>query len=153
MNKPFTASQFTPTEWDSAEQKAKFANHFVRFVESEFSPNLFYDWFYKRLSMTFGHIAHYNRAGFYETWFSSTEARLRFLEVSEGRTGLYALPPKGMGPCGDPHFSYSDVERILMSWVFMNELTSEYRKKLATETEASDRAELARLKQKYEVLA
>lgn len=64
----FTANQFTATKWESAEQKAKFANHFVRFVKSGFKPTLFYSWFYKRLSMTFGHIAHFNRQGFWHTW-------------------------------------------------------------------------------------
>ena len=32
----FTADQFLDTEWESAQDKAKFANHYVRFVESGF---------------------------------------------------------------------------------------------------------------------
>jgi hypothetical protein len=36
----FEASEFTPTQWDTAQQKADFANHFSRFIDSEFSVNV-----------------------------------------------------------------------------------------------------------------
>ena len=54
---PFSATLFTPTKWDTAEDKEKFANHFVRFVNSGYKHKLFYKWFYQRLSNTFHHIA------------------------------------------------------------------------------------------------
>jgi len=68
--KRFYPVDFIATQHSSASDKAKFANHFVRFVESGYRRTLFFKWFYTRLSMTFGHIAHYNIDGFYAEWFA-----------------------------------------------------------------------------------
>lgn len=56
----FKASDFTDTPSAAKEAKVKFCEQFVRFVESDFAPSAFPKWFYQRLSMTFGHIAHYD---------------------------------------------------------------------------------------------
>lgn len=136
----FKAEQFTPTRHDSAADKARFANVFVRFVESGFKETLFPKWFYTRLSMTFGHIAHYNQQGFYFEQFSSTRRRIEFLRQTVGF-------PSMMG--GDPHFTYSDVERVLAQWVRERKLLDYYMGWLATETEQAERDELARLTLKY----
>lgn len=102
----FTTEQFTPTKFSTAQEKAKFANHFKRFVESGFNKNLFYKWFYQRLSMSFGHIAHYNLEGFYVTWFERPEDQIAFIQHTLEH------------PCyGDPHFTYSDVEKALIEWL------------------------------------
>jgi len=139
MKTLFTASQFTPTAYDSAEQKAKFATQFVRFVEADFKRTLFPKWFYKALSCTFGHIAHYDQNGFYHTWFRDTRAKLAFLD----RTLEF---PR----YGDPKFTYSDVETVLARWVAESKKADYYRGRLASETEAAERAELARLTFKYQ---
>jgi hypothetical protein len=102
----FDDALFTATEWEGAKEKARFADHFVRFVEGGFKPTLFPDWFYRRLSNTFGHIAHYDRVGFYATWFEGLPKRAAFLR--------HALRHHC---CGDPAFTYSDVERALQSWI------------------------------------
>lgn len=139
MTTTFQESQFTPTEWDTTADKVKFAGHFIRFVRSGFNLNLFHDWFYRRLSNTFSHIAHYNRAGFYEAQFSTTERRLNFLR----RTAEH--------PCyGLPRFTYSDVESALREWVRESGLIDAYQRALATERRERDLAELARLKAIYE---
>src|SRR5262249_861762 len=78
----FTAEQFTPTKWDAGQTKANFARQFVKFVESDFDQRLFSQAFYRRLSMTFGHIAHFNRQGFFETFFSTTADKVRFLRMT-----------------------------------------------------------------------
>lgn len=107
MKQPlFHASQFTPTQWDTAEQKAKFANHLVRFIESGYKKSLFYDWFYKRLSTTFGHIAHYNRLTFYSRFFEGGVTE----RVEFGHSLLTG------GGYGDPAWTYSDVERMMQVW-------------------------------------
>jgi hypothetical protein len=54
----FRADQFTPTQFDSAAVKAEFANRLAEFIERDFPQHLFTKAFYRRLSMTFGHIAH-----------------------------------------------------------------------------------------------
>ena len=106
MKKLFNASQFVATKWDSAEDKAKFANHFVRFIKSGFKETLFYNWFYTRLSMCNSHIAHYNKTGFYDTWFAETSFQNNFLQKWADFTCY-----------GDPTYTYSDVEKVLKDWV------------------------------------
>lgn len=134
----FTASQFTATQFSTTEDKAKFANHFVRFVESDFKDTLFYDWFYRRLSMSFGHIAHYNRGGFYGVWFSTTENKVHFLERTL-KSGKY----------GDPAYTYSDVEKVLAAWVEESGLFEKYQAQNLKEIEREERKLLARLQDKY----
>jgi hypothetical protein len=60
----FVAADFVPTQWDTAEQKAKFANALLTFVTQDFPRSKFHESFYRRLSNTFGHIACYNCDGF-----------------------------------------------------------------------------------------
>jgi hypothetical protein len=56
---PFSPSEFVPTEFSTAADKADFGNTFLHFVDADCAQNLFTKKFYNRLSMTFGHIAHY----------------------------------------------------------------------------------------------
>ncbi|MGA2620187.1 MAG: hypothetical protein ABSF26_21420 [Thermoguttaceae bacterium] len=134
----FDTSQFTPTQWDTAQDKAAFAKQFVRFVQSDFAAKHFTDKFYRRLSNTFGNIAHYNRAGFWDEFFTTTADKVRFLEQTL------------QNPCyGDPAWTYSDVERALQAWLRADGTLERYRQRLAEETEAGERAELARLQAKY----
>jgi len=134
----FTAEQFRPTCWDSAEEKARFARRFIRFVDSDFARREFPDAFYRRLALTFGHIAHFNRHGFYEEFFTTTEDKVRFLLMTLAHSCW-----------GDPTFTYSDVERSLQSWLHQNGVLGRYERRLAGELEAAERAELARLQAKY----
>lgn len=106
MKRDYDFPQFTATKWDSVEQKEKFARQFIRFVESGFKRSLFYKDFYRRLSMSFGMIAHYNQAGFYSQFFEDEEGKREFLrEVLSW-------------PCyGQPDYTYCDVERHLQGWL------------------------------------
>lgn len=134
----FQAHQFTATEWSSAEDKAKFANHFVRFVEGDFKDTLFPQWFYNRLSMCFGHIAHYNRGGFYAEWFHSLRGRFRFVEH------------KLQYPCyGQPNHTWSDVERVLQDWLRLAKILPRQNRLLTEAIETAERAELVRLSAKF----
>ena len=73
----FVAADFVPTHWDSAEQKAKFANALLTFVAQDFPRSKFHESFYRRLSNTFGHIACYNRDGFYGRFFLTAAGQAR----------------------------------------------------------------------------
>lgn len=135
----FKSSQFTPTKWDTAQDKAAFAKQFVRFVESDFGAQHFTEMFYRRLSNTFGHIAHYDRGGFWAEFFTTTADKVRFLEQTLE------------WPCyGDPAWTYCDVERAVQEWLRAEAVLDQYRQRLAEETEAAERVELARLRRKYE---
>ena len=135
----FTPSRvYTPTQFDTAADKLKFAKQFVRFVESDFKETIFPKWFYNRLSMTFGHIAHYNQSGFYATFFTSTAGKVNFLKQTVSG-----------GQYGSPEYTYCDVERDLAAWVKANGLVQKYTDRYYAETEASERAVLAKLQAKY----
>ncbi len=138
MKQPkFTAAQFTANDQHAAEDKARFANHFVRFVETGFKPTVFPEWFYHRLSCTFGHIAHFNRNGFYETWFSTTRRRRDFLQRCLTHPFYMGAP-------------FSDAEDACRQWVRKSGLVAKLSVQVALEVETKERAELARLKAKYE---
>jgi hypothetical protein len=102
FNQPFRDGEFTPTEWSSAADKAWFGNHLLRFIAEDFSQRLFTKRFYNRLSLTFGHIAHYNMHGFWSVSFQDLLGKAHFLEQTVA------------WPChGDPAFTYCDVERAV----------------------------------------
>lgn len=130
---------FTATKWDTVADKEKFAKHFKAFVQSDFAESKFPKWFYTRLSMTFGHIAHYNQTGFYDTFFTATADKVRFLNMCI-QYGCY----------GDPTWTYSDVEQHLRAWLKAEKVLERYQKQLADEVEVRERSQLARLKAKYE---
>jgi hypothetical protein len=57
--KLFLPSEFVPTKFSTAADKADFGNTLLRFIESEWKQTAFTKSLYNRLSMCFGHIAHY----------------------------------------------------------------------------------------------
>jgi hypothetical protein len=136
--KPFDASQFVATQWSSAADKAAFGNAFLHFIESEWKRSLFTKSFYQRLSNCFGHIAHYNIHGFYETWFTCDKDRRGFLQNTLS------------WPCwGDPTFTYSDVERAIKQEVRARNYLALYELKAAEELRIAEMAVLTRLEAKY----
>lgn len=113
--KLFNPNQFVATQFDTAQDKANFANHFVRFVESDFDQKLFTKKFYNRLNGTFGHIAHYNQGGFYDYFFTNTHDKIQFLR----QCASY--------PCyGSPEHTYSDVEKVLRVWIKASNIIADY---------------------------
>jgi hypothetical protein len=135
---PFVPSEFVPTKFSTAADKAEFGNAFLHFIESEWKETLFTKTFYNRLSNTFGHIAHYNRPTFYSTWFTSDADRLRFLEL--------ALE----WPCwGDAEFTFCDVERALQREIRKRNYVARYELKAAESLHTAEMAILKRLEAKY----
>jgi hypothetical protein len=135
---PFLPSDFTATKFSTAADKAEFGNTLLRFIESEWASALFTKSFYNRLSMSFGHIAHYCRSQFYEEWFSSLDAQVRFLK----HTLRF--------PCyGDPEYTFSDVERAIQREIVNRNYLAQYELRLAAEQQATDLAILAQLEGKY----
>lgn len=135
---PFLPSDFTATKFSTAADKAEFGNTFLRFIESEWASALFTKRFYNRLSMCFGHIAHYCRSQFYEEWFSSVAAQVRFLK----HTLRF--------PCyGDSEYTFSDVERAIQREIVARNYLARYELRLAEEQQATDLALLRQLESKY----
>ena len=105
----FTADRFTTAQHSTAEEKARFCNDFSRFVLRGFDRKVFKSNFYHRLSNIFGHIAHFNAGGFWDTWFATPSKQRQFVRhVHESAT------------MGDPQFCWSDVERELKAWILTN---------------------------------
>jgi hypothetical protein len=139
---PFLPEEFTPTKFSTAADKAEFGNHFLRFIDAEWAQALFTKDFYHRLSMCFGHIAHCDRATFYETWFTRDQARLRFIEKTL------------KWPCwGDPEYTFSDVERAIQQEVRKRNYLTRYQLRVAEADRASEMETLRRLEAKYRVQA
>jgi hypothetical protein len=135
---PFLPSQFIPTKWSTAEDKARFGNTFLHFVESDFARSLFAEKLYSRLSNCFSHIAHYNCSQFYHEWFSSLAAQVRFLE----HTLRF--------PCyGDPQYTFSDVEKEIQRELRNRNYLAQYQLRLAEEERAGELSLLERLEGKY----
>lgn len=132
--KTFDAGKFAATETYTAEDKAKFANQFVTFVESDMDRRKFTKAFYTRLHMMFGFIAHYDIHGFYAVYFTDPQTVLDFLKsIVHG-----------------PHYGdWADVERELASWVLSTGTLEEWAEKAAQYVEDKELAEYARLKNKY----
>lgn len=70
---------------------------------------MFHKTMYRRLSCMFGHIAHYSRDGFWHEWFETAEKRKAWLRYTVG-FHIY----------GQPQYTMSDVEKVLISWISMN---------------------------------
>jgi hypothetical protein len=139
MANRFTADQFQPTKFNTAQDKADFANQFVKFVESGYSRDAFPKRFYQRLSNTFGHIAHYNQDNFYAEFFSTLEGRLEFARITETREIF-----------GDPLWTFSDAERAIQAWAIEYGMFKKAQEELNKATEQRERNLLAQLKAKYE---
>lgn len=136
MKTYFEPSQFTATEFDSAEEKAKFANKLADFLLSGCPRRKFTQWLYEHLSGHFnGHIAHYDANGFYSAWFETPEGREKFLR----RMVDY--------PCyGEPQYTFCDVSRAMQAWYALHQKeVEEALLKRMEEEEQAARKESSRL--------
>jgi len=138
----FVAADFVPTRWDTAEQKAKFANALLTFIAQDSPRSKFHESFYRRLSNTFGHIAHYDSAGFYQRFFLTADDKLEFLEQCV------------TWPCyGDPTFTYSDVERVVGARLRKSQIVMILRSQITVERRRRELALLSELEARYEPVA
>jgi hypothetical protein len=92
-----------------------------------------------------GFVAHYNRDGFYETFFTSSERRLRFLRMAID----WPYMTKGWG-YGDPRYTWGDVEESLTRWLLEAGVAEQVERECALDVEARERALLATLMRKYQ---
>lgn len=100
-----TLTEYTPTELHTAEDKAKWEKKFKNFILKGCKDTMFNKPIYSRLSMMFGHIAHYNKVGFYSEWFSTPARRLAWLRYI-ARKEIF----------GSPTHTWSDVEKSIQRW-------------------------------------
>jgi hypothetical protein len=97
------------------------------------------DKLYRRLCKTFGHIAHYDKTGFTAVFFQDLRGKVDFLEQTTS-----------WRPCGDPAWTYADVERAILQRLKACDILTAYRAMRAADVEAVERALLRRLTAKYD---
>jgi hypothetical protein len=68
------------TRFMTAEEKGKVLKDWQRFIESDFSMAKFTKSLYDHLIQHCSFIAHYNRHGFYSSYFEDPEDTMRFLK-------------------------------------------------------------------------
>ena len=136
----FQLEDFTPTQWATAEEKAKIANKLTKFILGGFQQASFTRTMYQRLSNMFGHIAHYNLNGFYDVWFSDIKS---CRDWAEHITGSW------LSGVGDPRFTWSDVEKVLIQWVKDNQIAEQLDELYQLDMEQKELALLNVLQQKY----
>ncbi len=130
---------YTATKWNTAEDKAKFVEHFMKFVKKDFPQHLFTKKFYSRLSNTFGHIAHYNQLGFWEEFFTTTADKVRFIEMT---LNFHCY--------GDPAYTFSDAEREIQNRMMGSGILAHYKAQYENELCNAEYSEYQRLKEKFE---
>ena len=111
----------------------------LRFIADDFPETKFHKAFYNRLSMTFGHIAHYDRNGFYGHFFLTTKDKIAFLKQCLNWRCF-----------GDPTYTYCDVERAVSERLRNTNIVALLQSQTAVEQRQSDLALLAKLKARYE---
>jgi len=135
---PFLPSEFLCTEFSSTTDKANFGNALLHFLEADCPQELFTKKLYNRLSMTFGHIAHCDRAGFYDTWFTRARHKAAFIEKTL------------RWPCqGDPEYTFSDVEQAIQRVMRERNYLARFELGAADELLAAELRDLERLEAKY----
>ena len=139
----FTAKDFTTTNFATAEDKAKWANRFTKFILGGFQRNSFKKEVYKQLHRMFGHCAEYDLDGFYYTWFENTHKCLHWVET---------VTTTWLAGIGQPQFTWSDVEIKLIQWIRDNNIHDQVAGYLQAETEQKERATLKVLQDRYGVL-
>ena len=134
----FEPERFTPTQWSTADDKAKFANALMKFIAHEFPRQSFSKTLYQRLSNTFGHIAHYDLDGFYPVFFERDADKVAFLDQTL------------RWPChGDPTYTFCDVERAVQQRLRAANVIEVFRMREADATRKRELDILARLQAKY----
>jgi hypothetical protein len=134
----FRAEEFTATKWSTADEKADFAAKLCKFIAADFKESLFTKTLYNRLSLAFGHIAHYDSFGFFAYFFTDLRGKIEFLE----QTLLWR-------PYGNPTYTFCDVERGIQARLKACDLLVAYRALRAAEIEGAERELLRRLHAKY----
>lgn len=136
----FRGEDFTPTQWATAEEKAKTAHKLTKFILGGFGQAAFGKGMYQRLSNMFGHIAHCDINGFYSTWFADIKS---CRDWAEHITGSW------LSGIGDPRFTWSDVETALIQWIKDNEIAEQLDELYRLDTEQKERTLLNALQHKY----
>jgi hypothetical protein len=107
-------SGFKDSEFMTVRDKELVLAQWRRFVERGFSFEHFTDRIYKQLSLHCSFIAHFDRRGFYSTYFENPEATLRFLRQFDGDHGFISAE---YGSSWWIEGEYADINRAMCAVV------------------------------------
>lgn len=83
--------QFKDAKFMTAAEKAMVLKQWKVFITGGFQWEHFTERLYKHLSLHCSFIAHYNRAGFYDTYFSNPEDTIRFVTQFDRSKGSISV--------------------------------------------------------------
>ena len=101
---------FKDAEFMSAREKELVLAQWKRFVERGFNFEHFTDRLYKFLTLHASFIAHFNRSGFYSTYFEDPEATIRFLNQFDCEHGFASVE---YGSTWWLEGEYADINRAM----------------------------------------
>jgi hypothetical protein len=110
-------SGFKDSEFMTVRDKELVSAQWRRFVERGFNFEHFTDRLYKHLTRHCSFIAHFNRSGFYSTYFENPEATIRFLRQFDGDHGLISVE---YGSSWWLNGDYEDINRAMCEVVEAN---------------------------------
>lgn len=93
---------FKDAQFLTAKEKEKLVKNMKSFLKNDFSITTFTDALYKHFSLHCGFIAHYDRNGFWNTYFTSPEGKVRWAKAFCGYSEM-----------GD----YTDVNKVLKEMI------------------------------------
>ena len=122
-------SEFKDSEFMIARDKELVLAQWKRFVERGFSFEHFTDRIYKHLSLHASFIAHFDRPGFFSTYFEDPETTIRFLNQFDSDYGFRSVE---YGSTWWLDGDYADINRAMCSVVEANKerLYEELRRKV-----------------------
>jgi len=132
----FQTTDFTNSWLNSAKKKARFANHFARFVAAGFSGDLFYGWFYNYLRRAFRYDSSYDRKWFFRYYFTSTQMKRYFLWLTSD-------PQNSSGG------RYAEANRVIITWLKESSYLDYWIRLGNEEIKESEIKALTQLKAKY----
>ena len=133
-----TGAAFKATKFNSGDDKATFGNQLLAFIAEDFPERRFTQAFYRELTGHFGLIAWYDKHGFWAEYFTRLPDKLRFVEEIMGHACY-----------GQLEYTYSDLERVVISRLRSAGLVERLRAAAAQDREAIERALLNRLIERY----
>lgn len=83
--------QFKDAKFMAAAEKTMVLKQWKAFIAGSFQWEHFTERLYKHLSLHCSFIAHYNRAGFYDTYFSNPEDTIRFVAQFDRSKGSISV--------------------------------------------------------------
>lgn len=135
---------FAEAKYMTARQKQLVLGDWLRFLKSGLAHKQFSKRLYNHLIQHCSFIAHYNREGFYSTYFRSGDDVVRFLSQFDGTTSCSSVE---YGWPWWQHGEYEDLNRAMIE--VATPLIPDLKKQVFAAQEATDVAQATALLAKY----